>query len=244
MNFTGWVAIPRSVLSNTHTDRLSNTEQLVFLTLYLLADAKTGSGHINAAALIAFLPEMKYDTSKRVLQSLQDKGFIYRRITHASKKLYSYWIHGYQISDGVNRLLWTNLSEVFVTKDISAIRYQKAAPEMPPDRPPDVSPDIPPDVPLNNNKDTDKDTHKDNPSGSMRGESFSEGNGERDGDSRSEHIGESVVSEWCADGERMDALPPGYEVKDGYGGRALYGPNGLKCSPTEISNLQRNGAAQ
>ena len=54
------------------------------------------------------------------LASLEEKRFLYRQIVHASKKLYTFWLHGYQLSDGPNRLLWTNLSQVFATRDISA----------------------------------------------------------------------------------------------------------------------------
>ena len=35
-------------------------------------------------------------------------------------------------------------------------------------------------------------------------------------------------------------FPPGYELRDGYSGVGMYGPNGVKLSPTDISNLVRN----
>jgi len=163
MNFSGWVAIPRSILNNTHTSRLSNTEQLVLMTLMLLADARTGSGYINAAAIRTYLPELRYDTAKRVLKSLEDKRLIYRQIVHASKSLYPYWIHGYQVSDGPHRLLWTNLSQVFVSTDIRAMRFDKVAPEAPLETTPDSPLETTLDGVPNNNKDQDQDIDTDKP---------------------------------------------------------------------------------
>ena len=161
MIFKGWVAVPRSILHNTHTGKLSNNEQLVLITLILLADAKTGSGHINAAAIRTYLPELEYETAKRILKSLQDKRFLYRQIRHSSKALYPYWIHGYQISDGPHKMSWTNLSQVFVTRDINLTRYDKSAPEDTPEHTPEVAPEVAPEHAPNNNKDPDNDTHKD-----------------------------------------------------------------------------------
>ena len=239
MNFNGWVAIPRSILNNTHTCKLSSTEQLVLITLTLLADHKTGSGYINAAALLTFLPELKYDTSKRVLQSLHDKGFVYRRITHASKKLYPYWIHGYQLSEGPHKMLWTNLSEVFVSKDTSYIRYEKDAPEAPLDHHLDHHPDHHPDDAPNNNTDTNNDKNKDNPFGSKRGESFSDENGEGASDSRSETHGApggegKSDSDGDTKGEVVDAHDPllrGLQYRDG----SYYTASGTLVHPNVLA---------
>jgi hypothetical protein len=202
MNFSGWVAIPRSILNNTHTGRLSNNEQLVLMTLMLLADAKTGSGHINAAAIRAYLPELKYDTAKRVLNSLETKRLIFRQIVHASKSLYPYWIHGYQISDGTNKLLWINLSQVFISGHITSIMYDKVAPETTPERPPETPPERPPDDAPNNN--SDKDNHKDTDTPSISREvsecdSKCEAVSDERSESHSDPGGENVVSEGCAD---------------------------------------------
>lgn len=219
MNFSGWVAIPRSILNNTHTSRLSNTEQLVLITLMLLADAKTGSGYINAAAIRTYLPDLKYDTAKRVLNSLEEKRYLYRQIVHASKSLYPYWIHGYQISDGTNKLLWTNLSQVFISGHISSIMYDKVAPETTPEHPPETPPEHPPDDAPNNNR--DKDNHKDKDTPSISREvSYGDSKCEAVSDERSEnHIdpgGENAVSKRCADDAPEGfAARYGLEFRDG-----------------------------
>lgn len=164
MNFQGWVAIPRNVLDHPHSGRLTSSEQLVLLTLILLADRRDGSGKINAAALRTYLPDMTYDTSKRALKGLEDKRFLYRQIVHASKKLYRFWVHGCPVSDGSDRLRWTNLSQVFVSGDVNAIRYDEAAPDAPsettPEAPWDDASDTTPDGPLNNNTETETETNK------------------------------------------------------------------------------------
>lgn len=178
MNLAGWVPIPRSIMYYTHTGRLSNTEQLVFLTLILTADHKKGCGRTNAAAIRFFLPGLKYDTAKCVMKSLEEKRLIFRQIKHASTDLYPYWLHGYQISDGPNKFRWTNLSEVFVKRDISAIRYDEDAPEplletpleitpaTAPEAPPPITPGDPPKYDTNKDKHKDKDKDKYDPLGS------------------------------------------------------------------------------
>lgn len=246
MNFSGWVAIPRSVLNNTHTQRLTNVEQLVFLTLMLLADSKTGSGRINAVTILSYLPELTYHTAKRVLNSLEQKRFIYRQVVHASKRVYPYWLHGYQVSDGPNKLRWTNISQVFSTHNVKDIRYDEVVPDMPLDVAPDVSPDVAPDDVPNNNKDHDKNHDNDTPSRSK----------ERDFEvseivsanvtnsvshfvrGRDFQVSENVI-ENVSTSDTAPSLPPGYEVRDGYGGRGVYAPSGLKLSPTAVANLMR-----
>jgi hypothetical protein len=246
MNFSGWVAIPRSILSNTHTGRLSSTEQLAFLTLHLLADAKTGSGYINAAALITFLPELKYDTSKRVLQSLEDKRFIFRQITHASKRLYPYWLHGYQISDGPNRLLWTNLSQVFAARDVNAIRYDKTAPETPPDIPPDIPLETPLDNPPNNNHDNDNDLHHDQPSCSLGRECQVSEIVSANVTNRVSHsvrgrdfqVSE-IVRENVSDGDGARSLPAGYELRED--GCVYSAVSGVRVAPNVVAAMLERG---
>lgn len=246
MNFSGWVAIPRSILNNTHTQRLTITEQLVLMTLFLLANSKTGSGHINAAVLLSYLPELKYNTAKRVLLSLEVKRFVYRQIVHASKNVYGYWLHGYQISEGKNRLRWTNLSQVFVSRDIKDIQYDEVAPDVVLDVVPDVVPDMVPDHVLNNNKDHEHEHDTDNPSGSKECEFGVTKNVSANVTNSVSHfvtgrdfqVSENVTENVMAD-EPACSLPSGYELRDGYGGTGVYGPNGLKLSPTAIANMLR-----
>ena len=241
MIFSGWVAIPRSILNNTHTGKLSNSEQLVLLTLMLLADAQTGSGYINAAAIRAYLPELKYVTAKRVLKSLEDKRLIYRKITHASNDLYPYWIHAYQVSSGPHKMSFTNISQVFVTDDLCTITYDADVPAMAPAIVPAMRPAIAPADAPNNNNDHDNDLHNDKPSYPLESE-FVVSEGESASDSQSESNGEREVSEWCADGdrrgctdsERMDALPPGYEIREDGN---VYSPSGVKVHPTVLPSL-------
>ena len=208
MNFSGWVAIPRTILNNTHTGRLTNNEQLVLITLTLLADSKTGSGYINAAAIRAYLPELNYDRAKRVLKSLEDKRLLYRQIKHQSNDLYHYWVDGYQVSDGVHRLLWTNLSEVFETKDVSRVRYEQSPPAAPPAdypaEPPADYPAIHPATAPNNNHDKDKqkDNDKDTlPPNNGDGESLCDSKCEAGSDERSEPLCDTAVISGCADGD-------------------------------------------
>lgn len=245
MTFNGWVAVPRSILNNTHTGFLTNNEQLVLLTLMFLADAKTGRGYINAAALCStYLPELKYDSAKRILQSLQDKGIIYRRITHASKKLYPFWLHGFQISDGPNKMLWTNLEQVFITDDLGSIQYEKAVPDCYPDH----HPDHPPDHAPNNNKDRDNeiDNEKDKPLG-IQGRELDVR------DKVTENVSALVtnsVSE-CEKGCESDVrdnvsenvilppqLPPGFEYRhDARDGAGIYSKEGTKVHASILPML-------
>jgi len=223
-------------------------EQLVLLTLMFLADAKTGAGHINAAALRAYLPELSYPAAKRTLQSLHDKRFIYRQITHASKKLYPYWVHAYQLSDGPHKMSWINLAEVFSTHDVGAIKYDRAVPEPVPEGVPEGVPEpVPEPVPegeLNNNTYTDKDIHtdNDNPLGSMQGESWSERSSETARDSHGESNGDGEVSARCADGDGVDTLTQGeQEIAARFRLVRIDGhwctPNGMRLTASDVAVL-------
>ena len=131
MNFSGWVPMRRGILEHTMTEALSNNEALVLMTLILLADHKTGLGRINAPALRTYLPELSYDSAKRALLSLEEKGYIWRSIVHRAKAVYPYLINNYEISDGPNKGLHTDLSQVIESKDISQVRYVSPPPQHP-----------------------------------------------------------------------------------------------------------------
>ena len=129
MNFTGWVPLRRGLVEHMSTGKLSSQEAIVLVTLIALADKETGSGTINAPSLRSFIPDLSYDAAKRALQSLQTKRYIYRLIVPFSKRVYRYWVNKYEPSAGPHKLLQTDLSEVFATRDVSKVRYIKAAPQ-------------------------------------------------------------------------------------------------------------------
>jgi hypothetical protein len=164
----GFVALRRGILDHLADGRINGTEFQVLVALILDAHAGTGSGTINAPKLNAlWLQDASNDTAKRVLASLEEKGYILRDIPFKSKRAYRYWVHKYQCSKGANEMLYTDVSQARVSNRVKDIRYVKVAPDIlpdvPPEMPPDVSPEMPPDVPHSYNKDTDKnkDTYKD-----------------------------------------------------------------------------------
>ena len=167
MIFTGFVAMRRGVLDHPRMGYLSNNEFVVLLTLIMLADAATGSGTINAPSLRSYLPKLSYPAAKRILQSLEDKKYIYRQITPFSKVVYRYWVNNYEVSRGIHQRCRTDLSYVVANRDITCIRYRKPVPEGSPEPQPEGVRLLVPEaelVPvLNNNKDkeNDKNVEKD-----------------------------------------------------------------------------------
>ena len=138
MNFgAGWVAVRREILEHLHKGWLSSLEFSVLMTLILLADAKTGTGTINAPTLRTFLPDLSYEAAKRVLKSLEDKKYIYRQITPMSKLVYPFWVNKYVPSTGPYKDRQLDLTEVFETKDIKRRRYVRPAPDSSPEAAPD-----------------------------------------------------------------------------------------------------------
>jgi hypothetical protein len=172
-NFSGFVALRRGLQEELQLGNLSNTEGLVLITLILNADAATGRGTINAPTLLSFLPDLLLSTAKDTLLSLQKKGHIWRHITPFSKRVYPYWVNGYEVSRGRYKGLRISLAEVFESKDISTIRYEHPAPHdqsetLPESHPhalPDIRPETPPeplpDLGHNYNNDNNKDKYKD-----------------------------------------------------------------------------------
>lgn len=129
MNFGGYVALRRGLLAHLQDGRLSNAEALALTVLIMLADKSTGAGTINAPTLRTFLPELSYDAAKRILLSLEEKRYIYRKIIPFSTRVYPYWVNKYVPSTGPHKLLQTDLSQVFESKNIKDIRYGKSAPD-------------------------------------------------------------------------------------------------------------------
>lgn len=141
MNLNGWVQLRRGVLDHLHEGKLSNNEMLVLLVLIMLADKGTGAGTINAPTLRYFVPELSYDAAKRVLQNLEEKRYIYRKITPFSRKVYPFWVNRYIPSVGPHKDCQIDLTKVFESKDIKDIAYINHAPDDAPQGAPEGAPD-------------------------------------------------------------------------------------------------------
>jgi hypothetical protein len=123
VNLAGYVPLRRSVFEHTADGRLSSNECLVFLLLVALADRRTGSGTINAPSLRSFLPELSYDAAKRVLCSLESKGYVFRNIVPYSKLVYRFWINKYRPTEGKHKSLQINISKALESRDVNDIEY-------------------------------------------------------------------------------------------------------------------------
>jgi hypothetical protein len=141
VNVAGWVQLRRGILDHLHEGKLSNNEFLVLVVLIMLADKKTGAGTINAPALRYFIPELEYDAAKRVLHSLEEKRYIYRKIKPYSKIVYPYWVNRYAPSVGLHKGLQIDLTKVFQSKDVNDIAYINHAPDDAPQGAPEGAPD-------------------------------------------------------------------------------------------------------
>jgi hypothetical protein len=211
VNFQGFVPFRRAVLEHVQTGKLSTQEFAAFTALVLLADKETGAGRINAPVLMSWLPDLSYDAAKRVLLNLETKRYIFREIVPYSKRMYRYWVNKYIPSAGPYRLLQTNLSKVFDSKDPNDIEYVNPAPQTPPQGAPQTPPQ---GAPYN---DKDKEKEKDNPPTDsetcVTRDSDSESNSEhsvstkcKPCDRRGEHMvsrSDSMVSTMCARGDSM-----------------------------------------
>ncbi len=214
MNFQGYVPLRRGLLEHVQTGNLSTQEFAVFTVLVLLADKETGSGRINAPVLLSWLPDLSYDAAKRVLLSLEAKGYIFREIQPYSKRMYRFWVNRYVPTSGPNKLLQTNLSKVFATKDPNDIEYVDPAPQGAPQGAPQTAPQGAP------NNETGK--GKEKKIKPLTGKEVCVTSESKDEhsmstmcnpcDRRGEHIvsamcahGDSMVSTMCSDGDSADA---------------------------------------
>jgi hypothetical protein len=152
VNFVGYVALRRGLLSHIQEGRLTNNEALTFVVLLMLADKATGSGTINSPALRSFMPGLSHDAAKRALLGLEEKHYIFRQIVPFSKRVYRFWVNLYVPSTGPYRSLQINLSQVFESGDINDIRYVELAPE----GAPQGAPQTPPQGAHHYKKDKDK----------------------------------------------------------------------------------------
>lgn len=139
MNLTGYVPLRRGVLEHTMAGKLSTQEFAAFTALVLLADKETGAGRINAPVLTSWLPDLSYDAAKRALLSLESKRYIFREIVPFSKRMYVYWVNRYTLTSGPHRLLQTDLSKVFESKEPKDIRYIDPAPQTAPQAAPQTA---------------------------------------------------------------------------------------------------------
>jgi hypothetical protein len=123
MNLSGYVQLRRGILDHTISGDLSLQEFAAFTVLVLLADKSTGAGKINGPVLRTWLPGLSEDGAKRVLQSLEEKQYLFRRITPRSPLAYPYWVNRYRPTVGPHKLRQLSLEQVFQTKDPNDIRY-------------------------------------------------------------------------------------------------------------------------
>lgn len=106
MSSGNWVKMRRGILDHVQEGRITTTEYTVLLTLILLADSKTGSGIINAAMLRYWLPDLSIHTVRKVLPSLEAKGYIAREVNGGDRRGYRYQIDKYEINaEGSQRRL-------------------------------------------------------------------------------------------------------------------------------------------
>jgi hypothetical protein len=131
----------RGILDHLREGKLSIHEFLALVVLIMLADKRTGAGTINAPALRYFIPELEYDAAKRVLLTLEEKRYIYRKIKPYSKIVYPFWVNRYVPSVGPHKGLQIDLAKVFESKDIKDIAYINPAPDDAPQGAPEGAPD-------------------------------------------------------------------------------------------------------
>jgi hypothetical protein len=140
MNFTGFVPVRRGILEHTMSGELSVNEFAVLMVLILLADKSTGKAKINAPVLRTYLPGLSADAAKRALNSIDEKGYIFRQITDRSPLVYPFWVNGYQPSTGKHKMLQVSIAEARVSKDVRRIKYMPIAPDGAPDNAPEGAP--------------------------------------------------------------------------------------------------------
>jgi hypothetical protein len=129
---SGYVQLRRGIIDHLADGRLTMAEFSVFNLLLLLASSDSGMGKINAAYLRAFFGNLSADASKRVLHSLEEKGYIFRNITPRSPLLYPYWVNGYIVTFGSRLGSRLNIGKALISKDVADIQYLPCAPESAP----------------------------------------------------------------------------------------------------------------
>jgi hypothetical protein len=88
--------------------QISLSEFAVLNVLHDRADISTGGWKINSTALATFCGgSLSVDQADRLLRSLDRKGYI-KRWPNRKHEVYPYVIHGYYITDGVNKGKYLN----------------------------------------------------------------------------------------------------------------------------------------
>lgn len=170
MNFSGWVAFRRGILEHTLSGHLSTHELAAMTVLILLADKETGAGRINSPLLRYYLPDLSDDAAKRVLKSLEEKGYIFREVVVHSKRAYRYWVNKYAPTTGLNAMRLTDISQALATKDVGDIRYSHPAPDGAPQTAPQGTPQTAPQGAPSNKKEKEKEKENKKTSSSSNGD--------------------------------------------------------------------------
>ncbi len=136
MTFRGWVPIRRTILGRTMSGELTLHEFAALTALILLADHRTGSGKINGPVLRTYLPGFSEDASKRVLRSLEEKGYIFRAIIPRSPLVYPYFVDGFSVGR-----LQLSITKALTSRRQEDIEYLPAALEGALESAPDSAPE-------------------------------------------------------------------------------------------------------
>lgn len=157
LNFAGYVPVRRGISGHLVTGHLTLLEWAVMHVLLLLADSGTGMGYINSPLLHYYLRDLSLAGAKRTLLSLEEKGYIFRKITPHARHAYPFWIDRYYITSGRKAHSRVDLSDVFASKDIKDIKYGPGDPETRPDGEPVGEPVSGPEGVHSNKKEKEKD---------------------------------------------------------------------------------------
>jgi hypothetical protein len=140
----GYVKMRRGIIEHASAGTINVAEFAILNLLILLADTATGSGTINATSLQArYFALSSNDTMQRALANLEARGYLFRLMSGSSKVASLYWINGYEATEGPNRMRRSDLSQVFVSKDITDLRWTGGAAEIPAE----MSTEMPAEIP-------------------------------------------------------------------------------------------------
>jgi hypothetical protein len=98
INLNGYVPVRRGLVTHLQTGRMTVNEYVVFNLLLMLADHETGTGLINAPAIVYWSGgQLSLDGADRALRSLDKKDYIVREITPGTERLYLYRVQNFEI---------------------------------------------------------------------------------------------------------------------------------------------------
>jgi hypothetical protein len=124
--------------------QISLSEFAVLNVLHDRADISTGGWKINSTALATFCGgSLSVDQADRLLRSLDRKGYI-KRWPSPKHEVYPYLIHGYYITDGVNKGKYLNAHKTTDWKspvyEAEPLVHAEAHPQAPPQTHPQTAP--------------------------------------------------------------------------------------------------------